>query len=145
MRSRGSMNLWLANLAGFVGGLIGAMVVEILTRSAEGAGSPDAPFMLFSIMAGLGTFVGMWIWLIARLEQPENLFLRHLFAGGCQFLYRLGCAWYDVVVFGFRVSTFGGCWLVWRFREQARSHRGCALAAQRTTSTHLHLSNTPPI
>ncbi len=85
VRSRGSMNLWLANMAGFVGGLIGAMVVEILTRSAEGAGSPDAPFMLFSIMAGLGTFVGMWIWLIARLEQPENLFLRHLFAGGVSF------------------------------------------------------------
>jgi hypothetical protein len=82
VRHRGTMNLWLANLAGLVGGVIVGMMVEILTRSAKGTGSPDAPFMLFSIMAGLGTLVGTWLWLIARLEQPENLFLRHLFAGG---------------------------------------------------------------
>jgi len=85
VRSRGSMNVWLANLAGFVGGLIVAMVVELLTRSAEEVKAPDAQFMLFSIMAGLGTLVGMWMWLIARLKQPENLFLRHLFAGSVGF------------------------------------------------------------
>ena len=100
VRHRGSMNLWLANLAGFVGGSIVGMVVEILTRSAAGIGDPDAPFMVFSIMAGLGTLVGMWFWLIARLEQPENLFLRHLFAGGVSFFTGsvvLGLAWSHLV------------------------------------------------
>ncbi|WP_223414554.1 MULTISPECIES: hypothetical protein [unclassified Pseudomonas] len=81
VRCRGTLNVWLANLAGVVSGLIVAIVVELLTQAARGTPSPEEPFMLYSIMAGLGTLVGTWMWLIARLEQPENLFLRHLFAG----------------------------------------------------------------
>ncbi|AWY42912.1 hypothetical protein DKY63_24570 [Pseudomonas putida] len=100
VRHRGTTNLWLANLAGFVAGFIVAMAVEMLTRSAAGIGSPEAPFMLYSIMAGLGTLVGTWMWLIARLEQPEDLFLRHLFAGGVSVFtgsVALGLMWSNLV------------------------------------------------
>ncbi|MHC8310922.1 hypothetical protein ACYZUC_15060 [Pseudomonas sp. GT1P32] len=96
VRCRGTLNLWLANLAGFVCGCIVGMVVEQLTRAASGILSPDAPFMLYSIMAGFGTLVGTWMWLIARLEQPEDLFLRHLFAGAVSVFVGavvLGQAW----------------------------------------------------
>lgn len=100
VRARGPMNVWLANLAGFVGGCIVAMIVEYLTRVANGDAPPNAPYMLFSIMAALGTLVGTWMWLIARLQQPENLFLRHLFAGAVSLVtgsIALNLAWTHLV------------------------------------------------
>jgi hypothetical protein len=81
VRCRGTLNVWLANLAGLVSGSIVGMVVEQLTHIARGTRTPDAPYMLYSIMAGFGALIGTWMWLIARLEQPEDPFLRHLFAG----------------------------------------------------------------
>ncbi|MGE8484899.1 hypothetical protein [Pseudomonas sp. FP1740] len=100
MRSRGTLNLWLANLAGFAAAIIVGMLVEILFPSPEALHRQEAPFMLYSIMAGLGTLVGTWFWLAARLQQPENLFLRHLFAGAVSCFVGsvvLGFAWSHLV------------------------------------------------
>ncbi|MFL1528445.1 hypothetical protein [Pseudomonas sp. O230] len=96
VRCRGTLNVWLANLAGLGCGSIVGLVVEQLTHIARGTWTPDEPFMLYSIMAGFGTLVGTWMWLIARLEQPEDLFLRHLFAGAVSVFVGavvLGQAW----------------------------------------------------
>jgi uncharacterized membrane protein len=92
VRNRGTMNLWLANLAGAVGSFIVGIAVLILFNRWFVPGGNSAwgvVFMFYTLMAVLGAFVGTWLLVIARLKQSESPIVRHLIAGACSVLAAL--------------------------------------------------------
>ncbi|WP_367374283.1 hypothetical protein [Pseudomonas lini] len=89
VRNRGTMNLWLANLAGAVGSFIVGIAVLILFNRwfvPGGNSARGVVFMFYTLMAVLGAFVGTWLLVIARLKQSEYPVVRHLIAGACSAL-----------------------------------------------------------
>ncbi|WPN59091.1 hypothetical protein [Pseudomonas sp. P9_31] len=92
VRSRGTVNLWLANLAGAVGSFIVGMAVLILFNRwfvPGGNSARGVVFIFYTMMAVLGAFVGTWLLVIARLQQSEYPVVRHLIAGACSVLAAL--------------------------------------------------------
>ena len=92
VRNRGTVNLWLANLAGAVGSFIVGIAVLILFNRWFVPGGNSAwgvVFMFYTLMAVLGAFVGTWLLVIARLKQSEYPVVRHLIAGACSVLAAL--------------------------------------------------------
>jgi hypothetical protein len=92
VRNRGNVNLWLANLAGAVGSLIVGVAVLILFNRWLVPGGNTAQgvlFMLYTLMAILGAFVGTWLLVIARLKQSGYPVVRHVIAGACSVLAAL--------------------------------------------------------
>ncbi|WLG49901.1 hypothetical protein [Pseudomonas sp. FP1742] len=90
VKNRGTVNLWLANLAGAVSSFIVGTAVLILFNKwiyTDGAApAQGVSFALYTLMAVLGAFVGTWLLVIARLKQPEYPVVRHLIAGACSVL-----------------------------------------------------------
>ncbi|KNH42968.1 hypothetical protein [Pseudomonas lini] len=92
VRNRGTMNLWLANLAGAVGSFIVGIAVLILFNRwfvPGGNSARGVVFIFYTMMAVLGAFVGTWLLVIARLQQSEYPVVRHLIAGACSVLAAL--------------------------------------------------------
>lgn len=92
VRNRGTVNLWLANLAGAVGSFIVGIAVLILFNRWFVPGGNSAwgvVFMFYTLMAVLGAFVGTWLLVIARLKQSEYPVVRHFIAGACSVLAAL--------------------------------------------------------
>ncbi|WP_454833989.1 hypothetical protein [Pseudomonas lini] len=92
VRNRGTMNLWLANLAGAVGSFIVGITVLILFNRwlvPGGNSARGVVFMFYTLMAVLGAFVGTWLLVIARFKQSEYPVVRHLIAGACSALAAL--------------------------------------------------------
>jgi hypothetical protein len=92
VRNRGTVNLWLANLAGAVGSFIVGIAVLILFSRwfvPGGNSARGVVFMFYTLMAILGAFVGTWLLVIARLKQSEYPVVRHLIAGACSVLAAL--------------------------------------------------------
>ncbi|EJM61039.1 hypothetical protein PMI30_05357 [Pseudomonas sp. GM50] len=92
VRNRGTVNLWLANLAGAVGSFIVGIAVLILFSRwfvPGGNSARGVVFMFYTLMAILGAFVGTWLLVIARLKQSEYPVIRHLIAGACSVLAAL--------------------------------------------------------
>ncbi|KNH27801.1 hypothetical protein ACS77_09785 [Pseudomonas syringae] len=92
VRNRGTVNLWLANLAGAVGSFIVGIAVLILFNRwfvPGGNSARGAVFIFYTMMAVLGAFVGTWLLVIARLQQSEYPVVRHLIAGACSVLAAL--------------------------------------------------------
>jgi hypothetical protein len=92
VRNRGTVNLWLANLAGAVGSFIVGIAVLILFNRwlvPGGNSARGVVFMFYTLMAISGAFVGTWLLVIARLKQSEYPVVRHLIAGGCSVLAAL--------------------------------------------------------
>ncbi|WLG85854.1 hypothetical protein PSH97_04820 [Pseudomonas cucumis] len=95
VRSRGAMNLWLANLTGAVGSFIVGIAVLILFNRwfvPGGNSVRGVVFIFYTMMAVLGAFVGTWLLVIARLQQSEYPVVRHLIAGACSVLAALTTA-----------------------------------------------------
>jgi hypothetical protein len=89
VRNRGTVNLWLANLAGAVGSFIVGITVLILFNKwlvPGGNSARGVVFMFYTLMAILGAFIGTWLLVIARLKQTEYPVIRHLIAGACSAL-----------------------------------------------------------
>ncbi|MGX0888273.1 hypothetical protein AB7M22_000281 [Pseudomonas sp. ADAK2 TE3594] len=92
VRNRGTVNLWLANLAGAVGSFIVGIAVLILFNRwfvPGGNSARGVVFMFYTLMAISGAFVGTWLLVIARLKQSEYPVVRHLIAGACSVLAAL--------------------------------------------------------
>lgn len=92
VRNRGTVNLWLANLAGAVGSFIVGIAVLILFNRWFVPGGNSAwgvVFMFYTLMAVLGAFFGTWLLVIARLKQSEYPVVRHFIAGACSVLAAL--------------------------------------------------------
>ncbi|MBV4467453.1 hypothetical protein KVG95_29490 [Pseudomonas sp. SWRI79] len=92
VRNRGTVNLWLANLAGAVGSFIVGIAVLILFNRwfvPGGNSVRGVVFIFYTMMAVLGAFVGTWLLVIARLQQSEYPVVRHLIAGACSVLAAL--------------------------------------------------------
>jgi hypothetical protein len=92
VRNRGTVNLWLANLAGAVGSFIVGIAVLILFNRwfvPGGNSARGVVFMFYTLMAISGAFVGTWLLVIARLKQSEYPVVRHLIAGVCSVLAAL--------------------------------------------------------
>jgi hypothetical protein len=87
VRSRGAVNLWLANLAGAVGSFIVGIAVLILFNRwlapGEASSARIVLYVLYTLMAVMGAFVGTWLLVNARLKQSEHPAFRHLIAGAC--------------------------------------------------------------
>lgn len=95
VRNRGAMNLWLANLTGAVGSFIVGIAVLILFNRwfvPGGNSVRGVVFIFYTMMAVLGAFVGTWLLVIARFNQSESPFVRHLIAGACSVLAALTTA-----------------------------------------------------
>ncbi|WP_454875849.1 hypothetical protein [Pseudomonas farris] len=92
VRNRGTMNLWLANLAGAAGSFIVGIAVLILFNRwfvPGGNSARGVVFIFYTMMAVLGAFVGTWLLVIARFNQSESPIVRHLIAGACSVLAAL--------------------------------------------------------
>ncbi|EJL97865.1 hypothetical protein PMI18_04144 [Pseudomonas sp. GM102] len=92
VRNRGTVNLWLANLAGAVGSFIVGIAVLILFNRwfvPGGNSARGVVFMFYTMMAISGAFVGTWLLVIARFKQSEYPVVRHLIAGACSVLAAL--------------------------------------------------------
>ncbi|MGX1183952.1 hypothetical protein AB7M29_001631 [Pseudomonas sp. F-14 TE3623] len=92
VRNRGTMNLWLANLAGAVGSFIVGIAVLILFNRwfvPGGNSARGVVFMFYTLMAILGAFVGTWLLVSARFNRSESPIVRHLIAGACSVLAAL--------------------------------------------------------
>jgi hypothetical protein len=92
VRNRGTVNLWLANLAGAVGSFIVGIAVLILFNRwfvPGGNSARGVVFMFYTLMAISGAFVGTWLLVIARLKETEYPIVRHLIAGACSVLAAL--------------------------------------------------------
>ncbi|WP_223489002.1 hypothetical protein [Pseudomonas sp. A-RE-19] len=92
VRNRGTLNLWLANLAGAVGSFIVGIAVLILFNRwfvPGGNSVRGVVFIFYTLMAVLGAFVGTWLLVIARFNQSESPIVRHLIAGACSVLAAL--------------------------------------------------------
>ncbi|MDR8366839.1 hypothetical protein [Pseudomonas sp. JL3] len=95
VRNRGTVNLWLANLAGAVGSFIVGIAVLILFNRwfvPGGNSARGVVFIFYTMMAVLGAFVGTWLLVIARFNQSESPVVRHLIAGACSVLAALTTA-----------------------------------------------------
>lgn len=82
LRNRGSVNLWLANLAGALASFLVGVVVLVFMAPEE-AGTRGPAYFLYSLMTFTGVFVGTWLFVIARFKQGEHLVGRHFIAGAC--------------------------------------------------------------
>ena len=92
VRNRGTLNLWLANLAGAVGSFIVGIAVLILFNRwfvPGGNSARGVVFMFYTLMAILGAFVGTWLLVSARFNRSESPIVRHLIAGACSVLAAL--------------------------------------------------------
>jgi hypothetical protein len=82
VRNRGSVNLWLANLAGVLASFLVGVVVLIF-MAPEQAGTRGPAYFLYSLMAFIGVFIGTWLFVIARFKEGEHPVGRHFIAGAC--------------------------------------------------------------
>ncbi|WP_448723084.1 hypothetical protein [Pseudomonas farris] len=102
VRNRGTLNLWLANLAGAVGSFIVGIAVLILFNRwfvPGGNSARGVVFIFYTMMAVLGAFIGTWLLVIARLQQSEYPVVRHLIAGACSVLAALTTVVLWVMIF----------------------------------------------
>ena len=92
VKSRGPLNIWLANLSGAVASFIVGTAVLILCSSWL---TPDAPvsrapaFALYTLMAFMGTLIGTWLLMIARFNKDQSPLYRHLAAAACSLVTAL--------------------------------------------------------
>ena len=86
VKSRGALNLWLANLAGAVASFIVGTAVLILCSSWFSPETPSSPvpaYALYTLMACLGVFIGTWLLIIGRFKRDEYPVIRHVIAAAC--------------------------------------------------------------
>lgn len=88
VRNRGSVNLWLANLAGALASFLVGVVVLIFMAPEE-AGTRGPAYFLYSLMTFIGVFIGTWLFVIARFKQGEHPVARHLITGSCSLVMAL--------------------------------------------------------
>jgi len=86
VKTRGTWNLLLANLAGAASGFLVALAISIacsgLFPSAVPPPSANMLRDLLEVLTTAGVLAGVWMWMLRR-PQPEQPLARHLLAGLC--------------------------------------------------------------
>jgi len=93
VKSRGPLNIWLANLGGAMASfIVGTAVLILCSRWL----TPDAPvsetpaaFALYTLMAFMGALIGTWLLMIARFNKDQSPLYRHLAAAACSLVTAL--------------------------------------------------------
>ncbi|TPG76772.1 hypothetical protein [Pseudomonas arsenicoxydans] len=102
VKSRGPLNIWLANLGAAVASfIVGAAILILCSRWL----TPDIPFSrapafaLYTLMAYIGVLIGTWLFMIARCNQEQSPFYRHLAALACSLVAALIALVVSVTIF----------------------------------------------
>ncbi|RON18356.1 hypothetical protein BK660_20835 [Pseudomonas brassicacearum] len=102
VKSRGPLNIWLANLGGAMASFIVGTAVLILCSSWL---TPDAPvsrapaFALYTLMAFMGALIGTWLLVFTTCNQEQPPAYRHLAAAACSLVAALVALVVSVTIF----------------------------------------------
>lgn len=102
VKSRGPLNIWLANLSGAVASFIVGTAVLILCSSWL---TPDAPvsrapaFALYTLMAFMGTLIGTWLLVFTKCNQEQSPAYQHFAAVACSLVAALVALVVSVTIF----------------------------------------------
>ncbi|MCS3840570.1 cytochrome bd-type quinol oxidase subunit 2 [Pseudomonas sp. JAI111] len=103
VKSRGPLNIWLANLGGAVASfIVGTAVLILCSRwltPDTHASQPTAAFALYTLMAFLGALSGTWLLVITRFNKEQSPAYRHLAAVACSLVTALIALVVSVTIF----------------------------------------------
>lgn len=103
VKSRGPLNIWLANLGGAVASfIVGTAVLILCSRwltPDTHVSEPPAAFALYTLMALLGALIGTWLLVISRFNKEQSPAYRHLAAAASSLVAALIALVVSVTIF----------------------------------------------